>query len=50
MSKDNGSRVILTEWVEDKADTITRWEMDTRYNVDYCVEVEKIKIGIEKVS
>ena len=50
MSKDNGSKIILTEWIEEKADTITRWEADTRYNVDYHVEVGKIQKGIEEIG
>lgn len=49
MSKDNGSNVILTEWLEDRADTLTRWEMDTRYNMDYSVESEKVKEGIDEI-
>ncbi len=39
MSRDNGSNVIMTSWLEDRADTLTRWEMDTRYNMDYTVEL-----------
>lgn len=50
MSKSNGSKIILTSWIEDRADTLTRWETDTRYNVDYYVEVEKIKEGMEEVG
>lgn len=30
MSGNNGSRVVITEWVKDKADMLTRWETDTR--------------------
>jgi HEPN domain-containing protein len=50
MSRDNGSKVVLTEWIEDKADTITRWETDTRYNIDYHAETSKIKKGIEEIG
>ena len=50
MCRDNGSRIVLTSWIEEKADTITRWETDTRYNVDYCVEMEKIKEGIYEIG
>lgn len=49
MSKNNGSNIILTEWLEDRADTLTRWEMDTRYNMDYYVESEKVKEGIVEI-
>ena len=50
MSHDNGSNVCLTSWIDEKADTITRWEMDTRYNMDYYVEEEKIREGIKEIG
>ncbi|MCI9421632.1 HEPN domain-containing protein [Lachnospiraceae bacterium WCA-9-b2] len=50
MSRDNGSNIHLTAWIEDRADTLTRWEMDTRYNMDYSVEAEKVKEGIEEIQ
>ncbi len=49
MSRDNGSNVIMTSWLEDRADTLTRWEMDTRYNMDYTVESEKVREGIQEI-
>ncbi|MCC8164293.1 MAG: HEPN domain-containing protein [Lachnospiraceae bacterium] len=49
MSRDNGSRVILTEWVKEKADMLTRWETDTRYDMDYYVELERIQEGVAGV-
>lgn len=50
MSKNNGSRAVVTEWVEDKADMLTRWETDTQYDIEYCVEKEKIQIGLTEVK
>lgn len=50
MSRDNGSNVLLTQWIEERADTLTRWEMDTRYNMDYSVEAEKVKEGISEIQ
>lgn len=49
MSRDNGSNVIMTSWLENRADTLTRWEMDTRYNMDYTVESEKVREGIQEI-
>ena len=50
MSGNNGSRAVITEWVEDKADMLTRWETDTRYDMDYCVEKEKVLKGLKEVK
>lgn len=50
MSRDNGSNVILTSWIDERADTLTRWEMDTRYNMDYSVEAEKVKEGLDEIG
>lgn len=49
MSKDNGSNILLTKWLEDRADTLTRWETDTLYNMDYSVESEKVEEGITEI-
>lgn len=50
MSKNNGSRAELTPWLEDKADMLTRWETDTRYDIDYYVEKDKIQSGLVEVK
>lgn len=50
MSENNGSRVVITEWVEDKADMLTRWETDIQYDMDYCVEKEKVLKGLKEVK
>lgn len=49
MSKNNGSRVVLTDWIEEKTDMLTRWETDTRYDMSYCVEQVKVQAGLEEV-
>ncbi|MCD7885065.1 MAG: HEPN domain-containing protein [Lachnospiraceae bacterium] len=50
MSKNNGSSVVVTQWIEDKVDMLTRWETDTRYDIDYCVERNKAVEGLEKIK
>ena len=50
MSKNNGSRVVITEWVEEKTDMLTRWETDTRYDIDYCVEKNKVQTGLKEIK
>ncbi len=50
MSVNNGSRVELTDWIEEKTDMLTRWETDTRYDMDYCVEQKKVQAGLKEVQ
>ena len=50
MTRDNGSAAVLTEWIIEKTDMLTRWETDTRYDMDYCVEEEKVRAGLEEVG
>lgn len=50
MSKNNGSCAVLTDWIVEKADMLTRWETDTRYDVDYCVEEKKVRAGLEEIG
>jgi hypothetical protein len=50
MSKNNGSPVIITEWLENHAGEITEWEAETRYNFDYYLELEFVREGIEEIK
>ena len=50
MSRDNGSAAILTEWIKEKTDMLTRWETDTQYDMDYCVGEEKVRVGLTEVG
>ena len=42
MSKNNGSMAVITEWLEDRVDMLTRWEVETRYNLDFKIEKDKV--------
>lgn len=50
MLKGTGSSIILTNWILDNTDTITRWECDTRCSKDYSVELKKIIIGLQEIK
>lgn len=50
MSRDNGSQAVVTEWVKEKADMLTRWETDTRCDVEYYVEEERVRDGLAEVK
>ncbi len=41
---------VLTEWLEEHVDMLTRWEVETRYNLDFCLELEKVKRSYEKIG
>ncbi len=50
MSKNNGSVVVITDWIEQHQYEIETWESDTRYNFDICMEVDRIKTGLQEVK
>lgn len=50
MVKTNGSSMIITEWIADHADTLTKWEASSRYDVDFYVETMKIRTAIKEVD
>jgi HEPN domain-containing protein len=50
MSKDNGSPVIITDWIRDHAGEITEWEAETRYNFDYYLELQFVQEGLQEVK
>ena len=50
MSKNNGSAIVLTPWIEDHAYEIESWESDTRYNFDFILEYDRIAEGITEVK
>lgn len=50
MSKNNGSVVIITDWIEQNQYEIETWESDTRYNFDMCLEAERIKTGLQEIK
>lgn len=50
MSKNNGSMAVITEWLEDSVDMLTRWEVETRYNLDFTIEKQKVSRSHEKIG
>ncbi len=50
MSKNNGSAVKLTDWIEQNQYEIESWESDTRYNFDFVLEIGRIQEGIREVK
>ncbi len=50
MSRDNGSRAVITDWLADHEDMLTRWEAETRYNMDFSVEKRKVDDAVDKIE
>ncbi len=50
MSRNSGSGVAITEWIEENQYEIETWESDTRYNFDICLEAERIHTGLMEVK
>lgn len=50
MSRNNGSIVVITDWIEQNSYEIEAWESDTRYNFDISLEVERIQVGLQEIK
>lgn len=42
--------LVITDWLENHADTITLWEAETRYNLDFCVELKKVDKALKALE
>ena len=49
MSKNNGSAIVITEWIRKNQYEIETWESETRYNFDVCLEADRIQEGLKEV-
>lgn len=50
MSRNHGSAVVITDWIEQNQFELETWESDTRYNFDICLEAERIETGLREVK
>lgn len=50
MSKDNGSAVILTNWLSEHCERLEAWEADFRYDMDFYVEFSVAKEALSEVE
>lgn len=41
MTVNNGANLTVTEWIDDHAEMLSEWEMETRYNIDFLSEKRK---------
>ncbi|MCD8110594.1 MAG: HEPN domain-containing protein [Clostridiales bacterium] len=49
MSKNNGSAIVVTDWIRENQYEIETWESETRYNFDVCLEAGRIQRGLKEV-
>lgn len=50
MSENNGSAVVITDWISQNRYEIETWESDTRYNFDISLELSRIQLGLKEVK
>lgn len=50
MLENNGSTLILSEWLDDHAEMLSEWEAESRYNMDFVVEKRKLEKALIKVG
>lgn len=50
MSRNHGSVVVITDWIEQNQYEIAAWESDKRYNFDIRLEADRIQTGLQEVK
>lgn len=50
MCKDNGVPVIITEWLSNNAPLLSSWESESRYDMDFYVEVNNLKDALAQIK
>ena len=50
MVKNNGANLILTEWLDDHSEMLSEWEAESRYNMDFLVEKQKLERALGEVE
>ncbi len=50
MSTNNGSKAVITEWIDEHSDTLTRWEAETRYNYEFCSSIKVVDTAIVEIQ
>lgn len=50
MTANNGSNIVVTEWIDDHSEMLSEWEVESRYNMDFIVEKRKLDKAVHEVS
>lgn len=50
MSEDNGSEIIITDWVAGHKEMLENWEATSRYDLEFFAELQEIKEALDEVE
>ena len=50
MSNNNGSSIVITDWIKNNSYVLESWESETRYNFDFFIEWEKLQEALEEID
>lgn len=50
MISDNGTNLIITDWIDEHSEMLGEWEAQTRYDLDFLVEKRKLDTAIGEVQ
>lgn len=50
MISDNGSNLIITDWIDEHSEMLGEWEAQTRYDTDFLVEKRKLDTAVGEVQ
>lgn len=50
MSTDNGSSVIITDWLQEHCERLEAWEADSRYDIDFYVEIQIVEEALQEIE
>lgn len=46
----NGSSVVITDWIKNNSYVLESWESETRYNFDFFIEWSKVQEALTEIE
>ncbi|MCM1134746.1 MAG: HEPN domain-containing protein [Clostridium sp.] len=46
----NGANLIVTEWIDEHAEMLSQWEVESRYDMDFVVEKRKLERALAEIE
>lgn len=50
MSKDNGSEVVITDWIIQNKEMLENWEATSRYELEFYTEIQEVKEALDEIK